>query len=147
VARARPEALPTAPATGAGSVRAALIGLAAAAVFAGGIASWFASTRPDGLEWSIARIGGRGDFPGQETRLHRRLAGVQRKTAFLPDYGFRAADSVAAASAAPEAESWPAMNAGTSISGIVGGLMTLALACLAGLALKHRSIRRAHGNG
>jgi hypothetical protein len=49
--------------------------------------------------------------------------------------------------AEPAPESWPAVSAGTSVSGIVGGLITLALAGVVGLALKARPMQRASGNG
>jgi cobalt/nickel transport system permease protein len=149
VARARPEALQTAPSAGATvSLRPVLIGLAIAAVVTGGVASWFASTHPDGLEWSMARVSGKEELESPEAGIHESLAKVQEKTAFLPDYGFKSAEAAPAEhAAAPEAEPWPAVSAGTSVSGIVGGLMTLVLACLAGFALRARSIQRAHGSG
>jgi cobalt/nickel transport system permease protein len=151
VARARPEALQMTPSAGATvSLRPVLIGLAIAAVVMGGVASWFASTHPDGLEWSIAKVTGKDEVSGAEEGVHRNLADLQKKTAFLPDYGFKATEAESAPAehaAAPEPEPWPAVNAGTSVSGIVGGLMTLVLACLAGFALRARSIQRAHGNG
>ena len=133
VARARPEALYAAQADVASrSLRPVVFGLALAAVALGGVASWFASTRPDGLEWSIAKVSGREEVAGAEEGVHKGLAALQQKTAVLPGYGFTSA----AAGTAPEAEPWPAVNAGTSLSGLVGGLTTLALACLAGFALK-----------
>jgi cobalt/nickel transport system permease protein len=140
VARARPEALASAPAAQPVSLRPVLIGLLVAAAVAGGAASWFASTHPDGLEWSIARVTGREEMPGPEAGLHERLANLQEKTAFLSDYGFKPAASEAAAAqpAEPEPATWPAVSAGTSVSGIVGGLMTLGLAALIGWALKAR---------
>lgn len=150
VARARPEALQTAPSIGASvSLRPVLIGLAIAAVVMGGVASWFASTHPDGLEWSMAKVSGKEELESPEAGIHESLAKVQEKTAFLPGYGFKSteAETVPAEHAAPEPEAWPAVSAGTSVSGIVGGLMTLALACLIGIALKARSIQRAHGHG
>jgi cobalt/nickel transport system permease protein len=149
VARARPEALQTAPSAGATvSLRPVLIGLAIAAVVTGGVASWFASTHPDGLEWSMAKVSGKEELESPEAGIHESLAKVQEKTAFLPDYGFKSAEAASGEhAAAPEAEPWPAVNAGTSVSGIVGGLMTLVLACLAVFALRARSIQRAHGNG
>jgi cobalt/nickel transport system permease protein len=139
VARARPEALYAAQTDGAsGGLRPVLVGLAAAAVVLGGVASWFASSRPDGLEWSIAKVTGKDEVSGAETGVHQGLAALQAKTALLPDYGFKAGGTEAAPAeeAAPAAEPWPAVKAGTSLSGLVGGLMTLALACLAGFALK-----------
>ena len=60
LAHACPEALLTLPAPAAGrrALRPVLLGLLAAAVVLGGIVSWFASTHPDGLEWSIAKVTG-----------------------------------------------------------------------------------------
>jgi cobalt/nickel transport system permease protein len=154
VARARPEALQTAPSAGASvSLRPVLIGLAIVAVGMGGVASWFASTYPDGLEWSMAKVSGKEELESPGAGIHERLAKVQEKTAFLPDYGFKSAEAApetaapAEHAAAAKPEPWPAVNAGTSVAGIVGGLMTLALACLIGIALRARSIQRACGNG
>jgi cobalt/nickel transport system permease protein len=49
----------------------------------------------------------------------------------LPDYGFKRDD------VEPEAEpSWPAVSAGTSVSGVVGGGITLALVLIAGFVAK-----------
>jgi len=52
------------------------------------------------------------------------LANIQSKTAFLPDYGFKTATG-------NKTDSY----AGTSISGIVGGALTLGLAGLIGLVI------------
>jgi len=123
-----------------------LAGLALAAILIGGVASWFASTHPDGLEWSIARVTGKEEVGGTESSLHHRMATLQEKTAMLPDYGFRT--PAADADTGDEApESWPAVSAGTSTSGIVGGLLTMLLAGVAGYLLRLRPIQRAHGNG
>jgi cobalt/nickel transport system permease protein len=146
VARARPEAVQTAPATeGAGSIRPVIFGLAIAAVVMGGVASWFASTHPDGLEWSIAKVSSKDDVAGAEESVHKNLAEWQKKTAFLPDYGFKSAQpgSAAAEHAAAEPEPWPAVKAGTSVAGLVGGLMTLTLACVVGMSLTARAKMRA----
>lgn len=147
VARARPDAFPTVTSSGgAASLRPVLIGLAIAAVLMGGVASWFASSHPDGLEWSIAGVTGKEEVSGEEDGMHRSLAELQEKTAFLPDYGFKSAKTAPAGDAGTQPESWPAVSAGTSVSGIVGGLITLVVAVLVGLALKARSIRLAHRN-
>lgn len=128
VARARPEALDIGMASKFPDqnrrLRPVLVGLLVAAVMLGGVGSWFASTHPDGLEWSIAKVTGKEEFTGAGDGVHGALAAVQEKTAFLPDYGFR------------EAGAGP--NAGTSISGIVGGGLTLALAGLIGFVVKLR---------
>ena len=142
VARARPEALPTSAVSV--SLRPVLIGLAIAAAIVGGIASWFASTHPDGLEWSIAKVSGSEEVAGPETGAHRDLARLQERTAVLPDYGFKAGEDETSATdeTAGDPQPWPAVNAGTSISGIVGGLMTLVLACLIGFVLKAHPRKR-----
>jgi cobalt/nickel transport system permease protein len=142
VARARPEALyAVAPLPVSRPLRPVLVGLALAALVIGGLASWFASTHPDGLEWAIARVSGKEEVSGSESGVHTGLAAVQEKTALLPDYGFKAPEGEATA----EAEPWPAVSAGTSLSGIVGGGMTLALACLVGVALRLGSRRNKTG--
>lgn len=107
------------------------VALLVAAMLLGGVASWFASSRPDGLEWSIAKSSGRPDTAGLNTPVHQTLAGVQEKTALLPEYGW-------AEKAQPEANTaaWPHVDAGTSIAGLSGGVMTLALVVLLGGALR-----------
>lgn len=150
VAKARPEAFPTATSPDPKiSLRPVLIGLVVAAVAVGGVASWFASMHPDGLEWSIAKVTGREEVEGSEAGVHKSLAEVQEKTAILPDYGFKSAEGGGASDdrAEAEPEPWPAVSVGTSVSGLVGGLLTLALACAVGFALKARSFRRASGKG
>ena len=99
------------------------------ALIAGGVLSWFASAWPDGLEWSMARTSGMEKLEAGGA-VHETLAGIQEGTAFLPDYGFRAALPVGGESA----PSWPAVNAGTSVSGILGAGIVLTLVVLAGLA-------------
>ncbi len=144
VARARPEALYSAQADGASrGLRPVLAGLAITAAVMGGVASRFASTHPDGLEWSIAKVSGKEEVSGAETRVHQEFASVQKKTALLPGYGFKAEGTEAAPAEGTAPEPWPAASAESSVSGIVGGLMTLALACLVGVALRAGSGRSA----
>lgn len=141
IARARPEALPTAEANPGTrvSLRPVLTGLLIATAVVGGAFSWFASTHPDGLEWSIAKVSGKGEVSGAEGGVHKKLAVMQEKTAFLPDYGFKApAVEGHDAAGQEQPEPWPAVDAGTSVAGLVGGLITLALACLIGFVLKAR---------
>lgn len=145
VANARPEVLDLAAGKAAPSglsLAKVLAGLAVAAVLTGGMLSWFASAYPDGLEWSMAGVSGKEELEAPEHGIHESLASLQEKTAFLPDYGFRAAESEPAAEAAGQAEpepAWPAVEAGTSVSGLVGGGLTLLLAGVVGLLLKRRA--------
>ena len=126
VAEARPEALAPVP---AGHGRRGPAFLLIAAVATGGILSWFASARPDGLEWAVAKVTGQPALESASDGVHERLARLQRKTAFLPDYSFKTAEP------SPKA-SWPAVNAGTSFSGIAGGVLTFAAAGLIGIGLR-----------
>ncbi|GAB4270212.1 MAG: energy-coupling factor ABC transporter permease [Deferrisomatales bacterium] len=106
-----------------------LAGLGAAALVTGVSLSWFASTRPDGLEWSVARVAGSEELPSREGGIHGLLARVQETLAVLPDYGFRASQDREGGEAAGEPPAaWPAVDPGTSASGLVGGLLTLLVA-------------------
>lgn len=112
-----------------------IIGLVAATLIAGGVVSWFASKHPDGLEWAMAKVNGKEKGPAP-VGIHAKLAGFQQKTAILPDYGFKKSEP-----SQGESPSWPPPSAGTSVSGLVGGLLTLVLAVGAGwlLSAKGRS--------
>ncbi|MEW6442472.1 MAG: energy-coupling factor ABC transporter permease [bacterium] len=121
-------------------VLAALLALAA---LTGGALSWFASAHPDGLEWSMSRTSGKEELNEPETGPHALLGRLQEKTAVLPDYGFRASDEAETREEPPPAdEPWPAVSAGTSVSGLVGALVTMLLVGLIGLSLR-RYHRRA----
>lgn len=147
VLQARPEALAesalSAPVV-AGNWRRVGLGLLLVAVVVGGALSWFASTRPDGLEWSIAKLSGKGELESPGGGVHASLAHLQERTAFLPDYGFKGAapkaTGLAAATAAEAPSQWPTVSTGTSVAGLVGGALTLLLAGLLGFALRRRSI-------
>jgi len=121
--------------SGAFPVKKIIIGLSAAAVLVGGLLSWFASTHPDGLEWSMFKTAGVEELESPDHGIHSLLDAIQKKTAFLPDYNFKISENTAN----NEGEAaWPSVNPGTSVSGIAGGLLTLILALLAGFILKKR---------
>lgn len=151
VARARPDVVSADPSmAGAGGLRPVAIGLLVATVAVGGVLSWFASTHPDGLEWAIARVTGRQELEGPDAGAsgggaHELAAGIQEKTAFLPDYGFKEQTRVSGEPPevdAEEPEAWPAVDAGTSVSGILGGAIVLVLILVVGVALRGRSERQ-----
>jgi cobalt/nickel transport system permease protein len=76
--RARPEALHAfAPANPRASAKLAVALFAAALVMAGAL-SWFASTKPDGLEWSLAKVAGTRAVPATWPNADPRasLAGI-----------------------------------------------------------------------
>ncbi len=127
---ARPEILDSSaaatPLATGGSLRNVLIGFLALAAMTGGALSWFASTHPDALEESIGKITGKGEPQRQDQGIPTAMESVQRKTALLPGYGFK--PPAEESKARKEAPSWPAVDAGTSLSGLVGGVLVLGLA-------------------
>jgi cobalt/nickel transport system permease protein len=145
VFKARPEILRSASlATPIGSIstKNIVIVFFALAVITGGGLSWFASSHPDGLEWSMAKTSGLEELESPSNRIHETLSGVQEKTAILPDYGFKTTASESSGGepvAAENHEAWPAVNAGTSVSGIGGGTLTLILAVVIGFVLRRRN--------
>jgi len=117
------------------SVKRIVTGLAVVTIITGGALSWFASANPDGLEWSIAKVtGGEGELKGSGD-VHNVLDRLQKKTAFLPGYGFRPSGEEAKEEAKAE-PAWPTVDAGTSVSGLIGGVFTLLVALGVGWLLK-----------
>jgi len=135
VYKARPEIL--ASSYGASPIcnsplRNVFLGLVMVAVVTGGFVSWFASENPDGLEWTIKNVTGKEELEGSKRGIHGTLARIQEVTAFLPDYSFKQKGEKKKPGKA-------ANHAGTSVSGLVGGVMILVLAFLIGFILKRRS--------
>jgi cobalt/nickel transport system permease protein len=93
-----------------------------AALFVGGVASWYASSHPDGLEWSIEKTAGV-ELEAPATNIYKVSEKIQEKTALLPDYAMKNSTE---------------SNIETTVSGVVGGLLTLSAAFLAGFALRKR---------
>ncbi len=133
--RSRPELLLVQPhATTSASRRwPLLLGLAVAAAITGGVLSHFASPLPDGLEWSLAKVHTETE-PHAGADLSARLTELQQRIALLPGYAMAAP----ATSQPTGAAALPAGDVGTSLAGLVGGLLTLALVLLIGLGLRRR---------
>ena len=126
VYEARPELIMDVSASGSEgkcSLKTTLVILAVIAAIVGGCLSLFASSNPDGLEWSL--FGNADAGYSQNMGLHEEdygvqsgaadtAAAIQEKTAFLPDYAFSNSDSAA----------------GTTVSGLVGSGMVAGLAAL-----------------
>lgn len=119
------------------SVKKVVMGLLIATLITGGVLSWFASSNPDGLEWSIKKVFGRQQLPETDRGIEVALKSLQEKTAFLPDYDFRKTEG-------GEAEkgntSRPVAYPGTSASGIMGAGIVLAALLLIGVSI--RALRR-----
>lgn len=156
VYKARPELLQsvTLPQPiGNPSIRTILIAFLVASLLTGGVISRFASEQPDGLEWSIKKVTGKEEVNGGKSALHGMLAALQEKMAFLPGYSFKTPDvsrieapqpatglkKDAAGQPAEEKRENDANRLGTSVSGILGGLVTFALAGIIGFILKKRT--------
>lgn len=126
VYEARPELImdvTTSKSEGKYSLKTTLVVLAVAAAVVGGGLSLFASSNPDGLEWSLfgnadagysQNMGLDEENYGVQSDAADTAAAIQEKTAFLPDYAFSNSDSAA----------------GTTVSGLVGSGMVAGLAAL-----------------
>jgi len=118
------------------SMKPLLVSLVAITLVVAGILSSFASSNPDGLEWSISSITGHQEL-ATSTSLHNFLADVQKKTSFFPDYTIAGSESASEAdSSAKKSVSWPAVDSGTSAAGIAGSIFTLLLIGLIGKGLQ-----------
>ena len=116
------------------SIKKIIIAFVILAVVTGGALSWFASTHPDGLEWSIEKVTGKGELAGQTNVVASLLKDIQEKTAFLPDYNFKPATKEEAK--ASEAPAWPGIETGTSVAGITGGAIVLLFILFIGLGIR-----------
>ncbi|MCU0938466.1 MAG: energy-coupling factor ABC transporter permease [Burkholderiaceae bacterium] len=143
IRRARPDLVDRSapvPSIASRSLKPLIASFLVVTVLVGGALSWFASSQPDGLEWSIEKTAGSAELGVPETGVHGWLARLQERVAFLPDYALPSSAQASEQSAesrhgAPE---WPAVDGGTSLAGIVGGAITLALVWLVAMLLKRR---------
>ena len=94
------------------SLKKLLVILGIVVIIMGGAISLVASSNPDGLEWSMENVAGTAELES-DGGVHEALAGVQEKTAVLPDYSFGNDNA-----------------AGTSFSGIVGSGLVAGLCIL-----------------
>ncbi len=99
--------------------------LAISALLVGGGLSLYASTNPDGLEWAILNVTGSDELE-RENEVYDAAGSIQESTAVMPDYDFSESES-------------SDIN-GTSTAGILGAVLTFALA--GGAAFIIRVIRR-----
>jgi cobalt/nickel transport system permease protein len=94
---------------------------AALSLVIGAVLSLFASSYPDGLEWSLEKAAGTAELE-RSGPVYEAASSVLEKTAFLPDYAFPGGDDSNAA-------------AGTAVSGIAGSIITLLLVCGIGFVI------------
>nr|WP_211204095.1 energy-coupling factor ABC transporter permease [Denitrovibrio acetiphilus] len=129
----RPELL-TAEKVGSHSITRVIVSLLVAAVFTGGVLSWFASANPDGLEWSMFKTSGQEELAAPDRGLYNSLNSLQENSSFLPGYDFK--PPVGAESSD---KAWGSVSAGTSLAGILGSLITLVLTFAAGVLFRKKS--------
>ncbi len=101
------------------SVKKAVIALAVITLVVGGGLSLFASTYPDGLEWSMEKVAGTAELEAAGG-IYDGAAAAQDAAAFMPDYAFKS-----------DAEN----AAGTSVAGIIGSIVTFAIAGAIGIII------------
>lgn len=109
------------------SLKSIIVIFAIAALIVGGGLSLVASANPDGLEWSIENITGSTELESKGG-AYEIAEKIQGATALLPDYSLKDSDSAA----------------DTSIAGVLGGIVVLAV-CM-GAAAAVRVIGRKHQN-
>lgn len=121
------------------STRKVIVDFIVAVLIVGGALSWFASVNPDGLEWAMFKTAGVIELEGKDG-IHKSLSDLQEKTAFLPDYGFKESETAPEEPETVSEPAWPAVDPGTSVSGIVGGAMVLILSIIIGFILRRRKV-------
>ena len=106
-------------------MKCAVITFALLAMVTGGLFAWYASSSPDGLEWSVEGVTGRPELEAPFSSTHSFFSLIQEKFAPLPDYAFR--------------NNVSSEKMGTTVSGLVGGSITLMLAFGLGLIFRKRN--------
>lgn len=102
-------------------MRKALITLAFITLFVGGALSLFASTNPDGLEWSMEKAAGTAELKAAGSFMEG-AAAIQEATAFMPDYDFKSGGEEGS-------------GTGTTVAGLAGGAFTFLMAWAAAAAI------------
>jgi len=118
------------------SYRKTIITIIIATVFVGGVLSWYASEKPDGLEWSIFKVTNKEEVE-IESGIYEKLSGIQEMVSIMPDYTVKnkGIDNI------DEKSSKIAQNAETSIAGLLGGVCVLIFALLFGFLVKAKRRR------
>jgi cobalt/nickel transport system permease protein len=130
IRRARPDLLMLGSSSSAPRrLRPVILLVACAALVTASGLSWVAATDPDGLEWSLARVTGSGQRARPDTPLHRWFSGIQSETARFSDnsLGPTVENALPASTRA---------DAGSSVAGIVGAVVTLLVSLLIGLGAR-----------
>ncbi len=95
--------------------------LVIATIIIGGLLSWYASASPDGLEWSIFNTAGT-EVVANTSKVVQLFESVQEAFSPLPDYSMEGQSE----------------QIGTSVSGIVGSLLTMLMAVGIGMIIRFK---------
>ncbi len=140
IMKAEPDIMDGSPGeTGKSSGKKLVAGIGAAALIIGVFLSWFASSNPDGLEWSVGRVAGKEELEVPERGVYRFLHGIQEQLAILPGYGFRTGEGGKGSEPPGEETIAEGVDGGTSLSGVVGAGIVLLLISVFGFLIKKRS--------
>lgn len=104
-----------------------------ASLLLSGIFSWFASSHPDGLEWALGRTLGSEELETPEEGFYPYIQWVQQKTSFLPEYDFEKDEL---SEGTEETDNGSTINLGTSLAGVLGSVVTLAIVGVLGVAIR-----------
>ena len=118
------------------SLRALFAAFVAAAVVVAGGLSLFASSYPDGLEWSILHAGGQEELAAPAGGVYESSAQIQEKFAVFPDYALAGAE---------DTEDGPSALSSAAV-GVAGVGISFAAAFLLGKAARI-GYRHRHGAG
>lgn len=94
------------------------------ALIVGGGVSLFASSNPDGLEWSIFNTAGKEEIV-RDNEIQEKVASIQEKITILPEYNLKNEELG---------------KFGTTVAGVVGVLITTSFVILLGLLSRKRKI-------
>ncbi len=119
------------------SIKKIIIFLVLATVFTGAIMTWFASQKPDGLEWAVSQVSGKKELVVVDNNVHVPLADLQNTVSILPDYNF-SNDEEEGEQINKKVDNLISTNVGKSVAGLVGGLLTLFVIFTLGLVLKKK---------
>jgi cobalt/nickel transport system permease protein len=109
-------------------MRKALITFTVITLITSGVLALFASSHPDGLEWSVEKTAGTAELE-VKSQVLKEAASIQETTTFLPDYNFKSAENEGS-------------GIGTSVAGIVGSLFSFLLAGISAFAISAFKKRR-----
>lgn len=101
------------------SIKKLIAVFAVITIVIGGGLSLYASSYPDGLEWSIENVTGNEELRADD-EVYNTMSSIQKKTAVLPDYSFKNYKG----------------DAGTSFSGIIGSVCVSAVLIAAAYIFK-----------